>query len=251
METYEVSRVRAALRAGNSMPVIGDTPAGRFIVKLRGAAHGTAALVAEIVVAEIAEAIGLGVPARALIELHDDLVSDDRNDELAQLLGFSRGISLGFQWLPDARDLRPGDVEGVDRDTAARILWLDWLVMNPDRTDANPNMLLSHGSVWLIDHGSALGFHHRWEAVTEDAPSKPARLGAHVFRGRVAALAEADKILTRLVTRETLVAALTMVPDEFLTTMRPDDDTPDRLARRRQAYVAFLWKRLRAPRAWA
>jgi hypothetical protein len=251
METYQVSRVRAALRAGNSMPVIGDTPAGRFIVKLRGAAHGTASLVAEIVVAEIAEAIGLGVPARALIELQHDLVSDDRNDELAQLLAFSRGISLGFQWLPDARDLRPADVAGVQRDTAVRTLWLDWLVMNPDRTEVNPNILVSHGGVWLIDHGSALGFHHRWEAVTEDSPSRPARLGAHVFRSRLAALADADRLLTPLVTRETLLAALAMVPDDFLRSMRPDDDTPVRLARRRQAYVAFLWKRLHAPRAWA
>src|SRR4051812_25821026 len=160
METYEVSRVRAALRAGNSMPVIGDTPAGRFIVKLRGAAHGTAALVAEIVVAEIAEAIGLGVPARALIELHDDLVSDDRNDELAQLLGFSRGISLGFQWLPDARDLRPGDVEGVDRDTAVRTLWLDWLGLKPDRPQVNSKILVSHRGVCLLHHAASPGFHH-------------------------------------------------------------------------------------------
>ena len=45
--------------------VVADTAAGPFVVKLRGAAHGTAALVAEIIVAEIAEAIELRVPSRA------------------------------------------------------------------------------------------------------------------------------------------------------------------------------------------
>jgi hypothetical protein len=250
MESYRVRRVLAAVRSGNSLPVIADTPAGRFIVKLRGAAHGTAALVAEIVVAELAEVIGLGVPVRALIEFQKDLASDDRNDELAQLLSASLGLNLGFQWLADARDLRPGDIDGVPPDTAARILWLDWLVMNPDRTAANPNILVSHGALWLIDHGSTLGFHHRWDGVTEESPLKAARLGAHVFRSRLPTLATMDAVLTPLITRERLATALALVPDDFLSTMRPDDDTPERLARRRQAYVAFLWKRLRAPRPW-
>jgi len=251
METYRVRRILAAVRSGNSLPVIADTPAGPFIVKLRGAAHGTAALVAEIVVAELAEAIGLGVPARALIEFDNDLVSDDRNGELARLLAASRGLNLGFQWLTDARDLRASHVEeDVRPDTATRILWLDWLVMNPDRTDANPNMLRSHGDVWLIDHGSALGFQYRWDVVTEESPLRPARLDAHVFRRQGSALASADALLTPLVTRARLEKALDLVPDDFLRAMRPDDDTPARLARRRQAYVAFLWKRLRAPRSW-
>jgi hypothetical protein len=250
VQSYRVSHVLAAIRGGDSLPVVADTPAGPFIVKLRGAAHGTAALAAELIVAAIAEHIGLGVPARALIALADDLVSDDRNDELAQLLAASRGVNLGFQWLADARDLGPRDVEAIDDDTAARILWLDWLVMNPDRSAANPNILLSHGGVWLIDHGSALGFHHRWEAVTEASPGKPARLSAHVFRSRLPRLPSIDAAVAPLVTRDLLRHAAASVPDDFLRTMRPADDTPARLARRREAYVAFLWKRLQAPRTW-
>jgi mannitol-specific phosphotransferase system IIBC component len=55
---YYVHRVLSAIRGGNSLPVIVDTPAGTHIVKLRGAAHGTSALVAEIVAAELAERLG-------------------------------------------------------------------------------------------------------------------------------------------------------------------------------------------------
>jgi hypothetical protein len=245
---YRAPRVLSAIRRGSSLPVVVETPAGRFLVKLRGAAHGTAALVAEIVVAELAETLGLNVPARALILFDEELVSDDRNDELAQLLHASHGINLGFQWLPAAHDLRPPDVADIDEDTASTVLWLDWLVMNPDRTVSNPNILLSHGAPWLIDHGSALGFHHRWTAVTEDAPAKPLALDTHVLRPRATRVAALDNRLTGRMTREALRRALDTVPDDFLRTMRPDDGMGSALARRREAYVSFLWKRLKSPR---
>lgn len=248
METYEVRRVLSAIRTGNSLPVIVDTPAGMHIVKLRGAAHGTSALVAEIIAAELAERLGLSVPARAFVVFDDTLESDDRNDELAQLLAASHGLNLGFQWLPAARDLRAIDVAGIDEETASAIVWLDWLVMNPDRTARNPNILISHGLPWLIDHGSALGFHHQWSAVTEDSPAKLFPLQSHVLWRRATRLAAIDASLTTLMSRPALRNAVAEVPDDFLRTMRPQDATAAALFRRREAYVSFLWKRLKSSR---
>src|SRR5882672_2833011 len=112
--TLVASRVLRAIERGNSLPVVVETPAGPFIVKLRGAAHGTASLVAEVVVAELAQAIGLQVPARALVRFDETLASDDRNDELADLLRASHGLNLGFQFLDQARDLRAQDVDQID-----------------------------------------------------------------------------------------------------------------------------------------
>jgi hypothetical protein len=248
VELYHAPRVLSAIRKGSSLPVVVHTRAGQYVVKLRGAAHGTAALVAEVVVAELAEALGLSVPARALIVVGEDLVSDDRNDELAQLLLASRGVNLGFQWLPAAHDLGPSEAAAIDETTASAVLWLDWLVMNPDRTDRNPNILMSHGMPWLIDHGSALGFHHQWSAVTEDSPGKAIVLDTHVLRRRATRVAALDPALTSLMTRDVLRGALAVVPDDFLRTMRPQDSTAASLARRREAYVTFLWKRLKSPR---
>ena len=238
-------RVLVPLRRGNSWPVIADTAAGPFVIKLRGAAHGTAALVAEILVAGIAERIGLQVPARALVLCADDLRSDDRNDELAQLLSASRGLNLGFQFLQDAHDLRPQDAGQIDDETAVRILWLDWLTMNPDRTDRNPNILMSFGRPWLIDHGSALGFHYTWAAVTEASPLKPFPLTTHVLRTRADRIAGMHETLRSQLSRDAIRAAVAAVPDDFLQTMRPEDSGQAALFRRREAYVAFLWKRVR------
>ena len=39
-------------------------------------------------------------------------------------------------------------------------MWLDELTSNIDRTPRNPNLLVWHERLWLIDHGAALFFHH-------------------------------------------------------------------------------------------
>ena len=53
---------------------------------------------------------------------------------------------------------------------AAEVVWLDALVSNVDRTPRNPNLLVWHERLWLIDHGAALYFHHRdWDPEVDAA----------------------------------------------------------------------------------
>ena len=216
-----------------------------FHTKLRGAAQAPAALVSEVIVGGLADAIGLRVPARVLIDIASDLPTDDRNDELAQLLAMSAGRNLGFQVLPDVTDFRPEDAARVPPDLGATILWLDGLVLNPDRTTANPNLLWSHGKLWLIDHGACLGFQHDWPAVTEDTPRVPGNvLDRHALRVHRPRLGEVDASLAALLPRDALEAVVNAVPAEFL----PAQAGSEARARRRAQYVAFLWKRLKAPR---
>ncbi len=221
-----------------------DTPAGRFVAKLRGAAQGPSALVAEVVVAELAERIGLPVPERVVLELADDVETDDKNDELGDLLAASVGQNLGFRWLEGARVLGPHEVGRIDDEFALRVLWLDALVMNPDRTLANTNVLIAGGQPWLIDHGAALGFQYDWATVSEDSPRVPNNHTPHLFGARQPELVRWDAVLAPLVTREVLSDVLACVPDSFFAN-GPTEWTPNRA---RSAYVAFLWKRLKAPR---
>ena len=104
LPTLQAERVLGVERRGSSAPVLVETTSGRFIVKLRGAAQGVPPLIAEIITAELATVLGLPVPERALVQLDSDVPSDDRNDELADLLEASRGLNLGFRYLPGARD---------------------------------------------------------------------------------------------------------------------------------------------------
>lgn len=244
METYRARRVVRADRGGSSLPVLVETDAGVFYTKLRGAAQAPASLVAEIIVGALADALGLSVPARVLIDIPSAIPVDDPQWELTQLLRRSVGRNLGFQLLANVRSFTALDVSRVDADVASKTVWLDGLVQNPDRTIKNPNLLWWHDQLWLIDHGATLGFHHDWRRVTEDSPrSKSWDVQQHVLHTRATRLAYLDEALTAGLTRPVLESAVADVPDDFLT-----EATSEAKRRRRAAYAAFLWKRLKSPR---
>jgi hypothetical protein len=255
MKMLTATRVLAARRAGSSRPILVDTPASRRLVKLRGAGQGTGALVAEVIVAALAEALGLRVPARSLVVLEKDTPSDERDAEVVDLLAASVGLNLGFAPLDDAREIGPSDLPRLDPAETAAVLWLDRLVLNPDRTRRNPNLLWCDERLWLIDHGAALRFQYDWSAVTEATPRELGlRPEPHIFEAAAGAdeWATWDSILAGLLTRTVLESAVAAVPASFLVPLLPDAaPQADALRRRRAAYTAFLWKRLQPPRAFA
>jgi len=246
LHSFPARRVLRRLRGGSSSPVVIETEGGRFVAKLRGSGQGVSALVAEIIVAELAELLELAVPERALIELPSNVPTDDGNDELGDLLRFSVGTNLGFRFLEGAREPRPEELRTLEDEFVARVLWLDDLVVNPDRTAANPNILFWKGRPWLIDHGAALTFHYDWARVTQEAPAEPYDFTAHVFAGRMAALERVRASFADSITREALERATEVVPKSFLSTT--SFESVDRV---RAAYQAFLWQRVKVRRSWA
>jgi hypothetical protein len=260
MQILQALRLVSGRRRGSSRPIIVDTEAGLRFVKLRGAAQGTGPLVAEIIVGALADAIGLSVPARSLVYLPPAIEVDEGtgewDDELEDLLDASVGLNLGFGYLGEVRELTPDELQSISADDRAAILWLDRFTLNLDRTARNPNLVWSNGRVWLIDHGAALGFQYDWSIVTEETPRavRP-EVEPHLFGDSVAPgdLTTWDEILAARITREVLEAAVAEVPDSFLTPLLPAQDGEDEaelLNQRRAAYVAFLWKRLAAPRTF-
>ncbi len=246
---YKASRVISAKKCGSSRPVIVETDAGYFFTKLSGAAQGTSPLVAEIIVARLAEALGLWVPAQALIAIDAATPSADREDEFLDLLAASSGINLGFQYLHEARDLRPQEVAAIDDDLACQVLWLDSLVMNVDRTANNPNLMLSQGKLWLIDHGAALPFQYNWATVVEASPRMATyAMHRHIFWDKAQNLEKWDDQLAASLATEVLQDAVKKIPTCFLQPLLNSAPSTQKIERRRQAYAAFLWKRLKFPR---
>ena len=60
-------------------------------------------------------------------------------------------------------------VNKIDEYTASKIVWLDSLIINVDRTARNTNMLMWHNELWLIDHGASLYFQHNLTNAKEQA----------------------------------------------------------------------------------
>ena len=248
MRTLHAARVLSADKRGSSWPVLVETENGLQFTKLRGAAQGTGALVAEVIVAELAETLGLRVPERSLVRLGEDVESVDKNDELADLLRASAGVNLGFAYLEGAAGFAPNDdVSRVTVDDAAAIVWLDGLTNNPDRAARNPNLLWWGDALWLIDHGAALGFQYGLPSIDADVSRRPYTLREpHLLQSRVDApvMDERDAAFASRITRDTIDHAVAAVPDEFLTPLLRNET----LAERRAAYVAFLSRRVEAPR---
>ena len=163
MQPVRATRYVTPLREGGSLPGLMEADdLGMYVVKFHAAGQGSKALVAEIICAELAARIDLAVPRWVLIDVPAQLAPAEPDEEVQHLLRASAGMNLGVDFLPGALDV--GAMPAIAGDLAGRILWFDALVGNRDRSWRNPNLLMWHRTLHVIDHGAALTFHHSWTA---------------------------------------------------------------------------------------
>jgi hypothetical protein len=159
VRTVRATRYATPLREGGSLPgVVEADDDGMYVVKFRGAGQGVKALVAEIIVGELGRAVGLNVPEIVLVDVDPVLGRAEPDPEIQELIEASAGLNVGLDFLPGA--LAYDSAFEVSPDLAALVVWLDELTLNIDRTPRNPNLLVWHDRLWLIDHGAALFPHH-------------------------------------------------------------------------------------------
>ncbi len=185
----QVTAVRYAtpLREGGSLPGLmeGDD-LGTWVVKFRGAGQGVKALVAEVIVGELARELGLAVPEIVVVDVDPELGRTEPDQEVQDLLRASAGLNLGMDYLPGSITYDPLAVEVAAR-VAAQVLWLDALTLNVDRSWRNPNLLVWGGQLWLIDHGAALYPHHDWPSAGAAVARALPGVADHVLLGAAAA----------------------------------------------------------------
>ena len=115
-----------------------------------------------------------------------------------------------------------------------------------DRTIHNPNLLVWHGRLWLIDHGAALYCHHTWKGWEEAARRPYAAARDHVLLPFATALREADEMMSARISPAMLDGILELVPGAWL------EDEPGfaDAGEVRAAYREYLLSRLEEPRDW-
>src|SRR3954469_15510567 len=152
MRTVTATRYVAPLREGGSMPgLVEADDDGLYVLKFRGAGQGPLALVAEIIVGELARALGFLGPQLVRIDLAPVLGRAEPDPEIQELILASGGLNVGIDFLPGSLAYTPSGPVQPDAELAANVVWLDALVTNVDRTAANPNLLVWHQQMWLID----------------------------------------------------------------------------------------------------
>jgi hypothetical protein len=236
----EVTGIRyvTPLREGGSVPgVVEADDLGTYVVKFSGAAQGRKALVAEVIAGELARRLDLRVPELVRFDFDPVIGLGEPDEEIQDLLKASGGLNLGMDFLPGSLGFDPL-VFDVDSAEAGRIVWFDALIGNVDRSWRNPNMLIWHRDLWLIDHGASLIWHHNWRTA-QAASAKEYDASDHALSRFGPDPAAAAAELAPRVTAELLTEVTALVPDEWLTG-EPGFDTPDDV---RGAYRELLLAR--------
>lgn len=241
MRTVTATRYVTPLREGGSLPAIVEADdSGLYVVKFRAAGHGTKALIAELVSGELARAAGLRVPEIVAVEVDAALGRNEPDSEIRELLRNSTGTNIGLDYLPGSITFDPTAGETPGSNEASELVWFDAFTTNVDRTPRNPNLLVWHRQLWLIDHGSSLYFHHAWDPTTCDGRNAFAPIKDHVLLPWAGGIAAAGERIAAKLNREVLAGVLAAIPDAWLA----DDQHFDSPAAHRAAYAQYFERRL-------
>ena len=239
IRTVNVTRYVTPLREGGSMPAIAEADDGfLYVLKFKGAGQGHKALISEIIGAEFARAIGLKVPEIVFANLDEAFGRTEPDEEIQDLLKSSVGLNLASHYLSGSITYDP-IVNKVDSNLASKIVWLDCLLTNMDRTARNTNMLFWHKELWLIDHGASLYFHHSWQNWEEQAIRPFVLIKDHVLLSQATELEKVDTELKNILTPELVKTVLSIIPDEWL-----NEEIFKTSEEQREAYALFLNTRI-------
>jgi HipA-like protein len=246
LKTVRVTRYVTPLREGGSLPAIVEADDdGMYVLKFRGAGQGPRALIAELVSGEIGRALGLPVPELVLAELDPDLARTEPDPEISALIRASAGLNLALDYLPGSVMFDP-IAHRPSSEVASRIVWFDAYVTNVDRSARNPNLLMWHRRLWLIDHGATLYFHHTsgWQNDAGRPRERFALIKDHVLAHRATCLNQVDSSLAAALTPDVVDGIVSLIPDVWLD----GDAAAAAPAALRSAYRRFLCDRLTPPR---
>ncbi|MDT9700416.1 HipA family kinase [Streptomyces sp. P17] len=232
------TRFITPLREGGSLPgLVEADDLGTYVMKFRGAGQGRKTLVAEVVCGELARRLGFRMPRLVTMGLDPVIGLGEPEQQVQELLRASGGTNLGMDFLSGALGFDPLAFP-VSPEEAGRIVWFDALVNNVDRSWRNPNLLMWHGDLWLIDHGATMIWQHNWPGA-EASAARSYDASDHALAPFGPDVATAAAELAPLVTEDLLAEVTAEIPDAWLAG-EPGFDTPDDL---RRAYTRPLLAR--------
>lgn len=236
----EVVQYLAPLREGGSLPAIVQADDDHlYVLKFRGAGQGKKALIAELIGGLLAQALDLKVPELVLLDLDDSFSRAEPDEEIQDLLKFSVGLNLGMEFLSGAITYDPL-VSVADPMDASKVVLLDSMISNIDRTARNTNLLNWRNELWLIDHGASLYFHHNWASWERHLSRSFPMIKDHVLLERAEKLDEAAAFMQTQLNETVFKEIVDLIPDDWLEETS-DSFTP---SQKRDAYVTLLTTKL-------
>ena len=198
-------------------------------------------MIAELIGGELARLVGLKIPEIVFATLHEAFGRTEPDEEIQDLLKASVGLNLGLHYLSGSITFDP-IVTKIPPNLASKIVWLDCLLTNIDRTARNTNMLIWKNELWLIDHGAALYFHHAGLqlGVTQIKPFPQVK--DHVLLEHASELKQVNSELKAILTPKAIADVVALVPDEWLETEESNLSNDEK----RAVYANFLNRRIQS-----
>lgn len=240
IRTVNVIQYVHPLREGGSLPAIVKADDGfLYVLKFRGAGQGVKALIGELLGGEIAKAINLKIPELVFMNLDDSFSKTEPDEEIQDLLKFSIGLNLGLHFLSGAITFDPL-VSIIDAMTASKVVLLDSIISNMDRTTKNTNLLYWNNELWVIDNGAGFYFHHNWETWEGHLSRTFPLIKDHVLLQSATKLEEASNEIQHLLSENKIIEIVSKIPEEWLLN-ESEIMAPVEM---REAYIQYLNARL-------
>jgi hypothetical protein len=155
MKPLTAKRLLKTMKSGSSLPGLVETEAGNYIVKWSGSGEGTVGSAVDWITTQLAEHFKIPTAPHALINIEEDFIEQTNYDEVRDIIGWSVGINLGVQFIPDAKPYTLQDAELLEPSLKDFVFLFDVLVLNTDRTLENPNILLANAQSYFLDFSAA------------------------------------------------------------------------------------------------
>lgn len=240
IRTVNVVQYIKPLREGGSLPAIVKADDDfLYVLKFRGAGQGKKALIAEFIGGELARAVGLKIPELVFMNLDDSFSKTEPDEEIQDLLKFSVGLNLGLHFLSSAITFDPL-VTTVDAKTASKVVLLDSIISNIDRTVKNTNLLHWNNELWIIDNGASFYFHHNWTTWENHLTRTFPLVKSHVLLDQATQLGEVAKEFPLLLTKEKITEIIQAIPEDWLQ-HESDTMTPNEM---RASYIQYIHAKL-------
>jgi hypothetical protein len=125
-------------------------------MKWSGSAEGPGANAADLIALRLARAVGIPVPNPRILHV-TEAVADPRLDpELNDLVRRSLGLNLGIDEVADFEPYEPRHRDRVPAELQATVYAFDLLLLNMDRIESNPNMVMTKAGVLCWDYAAAM-----------------------------------------------------------------------------------------------
>ena len=124
----------------------------------------------------------------------------------------------------------------VDALIASKVVLLDSIMSNIDRTAKNTNLLHWNNELWVIDNGASFYFHHNWETWKNHLTRTFPLIKDHVLLEFATELKEAALVIKRSLNTDKIVEIIGLIPEEWLLD-EADNMSPTEI---KAAYIEYI-----------